>query len=119
MEQRKEIEVVKDVIIDNTSFESKRVNKEKLLKTINTLSDTDEILGIAERSGWHEPGFGSMDGEPVFYCHFAVVIRNYRLETDEEYFRRMKELEETNKQFNERERLEYLRLKAKFGNKQE
>ena len=37
-----------------------------------------------------------------------------RPETDDEYFKRMKEEAQRNKDIEERERLEYLRLKAKF-----
>jgi len=67
-----------------------------------------------------ESGFMKLDFDPdhpkIFYTPSIIVIRP-RPENDEEYEARMKRDEENRKTTEERERLEYLRLKAKFENK--
>lgn len=53
------------------------------------------------------------DKEHSFFIPTVIVIRP-RLENDDEYFTRMKAEETIENEKNEKERLEYLRLKAKF-----
>ena len=63
------------------------------------------------------PGFGSMDDEedyPKTYYTPSVIVIRPRPENDEEYEKRMSRAEEIKKNTDEREKLEYLRLKAKF-----
>jgi hypothetical protein len=61
-----------------------------------------------------EVPFGSMDDNEVTSYSPIIVVERKVLETDEEFFTRMKQEEATKKQTDERERLEFLRLKAKF-----
>jgi hypothetical protein len=61
-------------------------------------------------------GFGRMNIEDLgekIYIPMVTVIRP-RLENDEEYFARMKEQANREKEIETRERNEYLRLKAKY-----
>jgi len=64
-----------------------------------------------------EPGFACTDDPdnyPKTYYAPSVVVVRPRLENDEEYSNRMKRNEHSKKETEEREKLEYLRLKAKF-----
>jgi hypothetical protein len=112
MEARKKIDILRDVIIYPSPFKV-TVNKENLRKAVETLKDGDEVIGMAERSGFYQAEF-SMNEEEQYYHHWAFVVRNQRDETDDEYYERLKKHEQNLKQIEEKEKLEYLRLKAKF-----
>ena len=79
---------------------------EELTGTPDILS-TDIFNGVT----WHDSksGFGYSDESPTYYHPYVLVYRE-RLETDDEYFQRMKQ--EAVRE--EKEYLEYLRLKAKY-----
>jgi hypothetical protein len=87
-------------------------------KKVEGILDTDRVIGFGWKT-WQDRHFMSMDdeGEKTFYAPCIIVLRK-RPETDDEYFKRMKEDEQRKKDINERERLEYLRLKAKFENEE-
>jgi hypothetical protein len=87
-----------------------------------TWKDIQNIVGILpddvidsiiymERTGGGGFGFGSEDD--TFYFPVLRVSRLV-LESDEEYTKRMKEKAVAQKAFEDKEHLEYLRLKAKF-----
>jgi len=83
--------------------------------SVSGYRSTDIFVGVE----WYyekESGFGimDMDYELKTYCYPKLVLIRKRPETDEEYFKRVKLIETIKKQTEERERLEYLRLKAKF-----
>jgi nitrogenase molybdenum-iron protein alpha/beta subunit len=59
-------------------------------------------------------GFGSMELDPVMGTSFYVKYSYYSPETDTEFENRMKHQERLKRDTEEREKLEYLRLKAKF-----
>ena len=63
-----------------------------------------------------ESGFGSMKSEDELdtYLIPKITVIRQRPETDDEYFQRMKEEEDRVRIKEEGEKLEYLRLKAKF-----
>jgi hypothetical protein len=69
--------------------------------------------------GWVEEkvtGFGGgydIDNEEIEYIFYITVTRS-RLETDEEFAGRMQDEENRRKGQEEQERLEYLRLRAKY-----
>lgn len=75
------------------------------------LIDTDEFCGIAwkERSG---EGFKVIEPEP--YTELVIKIKRARLETDDEYSARQKIEVLRHDALEEKERLEYLRLKVKY-----
>ena len=73
-----------------------------------------DIIKEFRYSEKHEVPFGSMDDNEVTSYSPIVVVYRKMLETDEEFFTRMKQEETLKKQTDERERLEFLRLKAKF-----
>jgi hypothetical protein len=63
-----------------------------------------------------ESGFGSMKMEDeldTFYIPTLEIVRK-RPETDEEYLKRQQNEQQYKNTHEEREKLEYLRLKAKF-----
>lgn len=64
-----------------------------------------------ERGGW-----GFQEDESISYTahNIAVVVKRWRDETDEEYLARMRRETTAKKIIDEREKLEFLRLKAKF-----
>ncbi len=89
----------------------------QLIKTKGPLL-TDAILEFTYVLKIEEsPSFGSMEPDedyPRSYYTPSVIVIRPRPENDEEYEKRMKNMEETKKQTEEKEKLEYLRLKAKF-----
>jgi hypothetical protein len=89
----------------------------ELVETKGILPD-DKLNDLIYRED-KESGFMNLDYDeqnPKKYYVPCVVVIRPRPETDEEYFKRMKEEEVVENQINEREKLEYLRLKAKFEN---
>lgn len=58
--------------------------------------------------------FGGMDNEERTWYWPIIVVQRKVEETDDEYFNRIKSEERIKKEFEQKERLEYLRLKAKF-----
>jgi hypothetical protein len=57
---------------------------------------------------------GWCQSEPKTYRVPYLVLRREREETDDEFFLRLKEADKITKEKEDRERLEYLRLKAKY-----
>lgn len=78
------------------------------------LLPTDKIKDFnrvaRQYSGWG----GGQDDEPGSYTVPVITITRREEESDQDYFERMKKEEQYKKQVEEKERLEYLRLKAKF-----
>jgi hypothetical protein len=81
-----------------------------LCKTLGAFP-TDRVLGFTYRE---TKGVGFNEDHTYYYPALIVIRR--RSETDEEYLIRQREEEQRNKETFEREKLEYLRLKAKFEN---
>jgi len=77
------------------------------------LLKTDRVLNFTWREETSAVPFSCDDTERTYYTFYIIVARK-RPETDDEYFKRVKIEEDRKKEFEERERLEYLRLKAKF-----
>ncbi len=116
MEHRKTIEErIYVQILPGTDYKIDVFPKD-LLATKGLL-DTDKIVAFDWKKWESKGGFGSYseedEGTKTYYSPCVVVLRK-RQETDDEYFKRMKEETQRNKDVEERERLEYLRLKAKF-----
>lgn len=116
MEQRKIIEERIYVQILPGSEYKQDVSPKQLFETKGLL-DTDRVIAFDWKE-WDDVPFGSNDGEPKTYYSPCVVVLRKRPETDDEYFKRMKEETQRKKDVEERERLEYLRLKAKFESNQ-
>jgi len=116
MEQRKIIEERIYIQILPGSDYKQDVSPKQLFETKGLL-DTDRVIALDWKK-WDTVPFGSYDGESVTYYSPCVVVLRKRPETDDEYFKRMKEETQRNKDIEERERLEYLRLKAKFESNQ-
>ena len=78
----------------------------------------DDVIGLAVRTEKYTPyGFNDDERERTFV---VVRVNRKRKETDEEYFARQKKEAKEKADFEEKEKLEYLRLKAKFeGNDNE
>ena len=87
---------------------------EELMKTKDVLP-TDIISEIGYRTE-KENGFGSMKREDELEdIHIpTLVVKRDRLETDEEFLKRKQSDETFKKQQEEKDKLEYLRLKARF-----
>lgn len=119
MEQRR---IVDEQIVLNIPVNTNNMHRykpgiqwEELIKTKDVLP-TDIVSEIGYRTD-KESGFGSMKMEDELEdIHIAtlVVIRK-RPETDEEFLKRKQSDEMYNNQKEEKEKLEYLRLKAKYG----
>lgn len=108
---------IRTLVIDDTSNSSNhKVTKEKLIKTLQKVEEEEEILEIKEVSGWFEPsGFGMYEpGEKIYQRYWELTLRKHTPETDEEYEHRMNFEEQIRRNNEENEKLEYLRLKAKF-----
>ena len=74
---------------------------------------TDRVLGF-EYVETEPGGFGMMDQDKRTFYYPALVVIRKRQETDDEYFKRQKEEQDRKIAQDDRDRLEYLRLKAKF-----
>lgn len=83
-----------------------------LIKTEGPLP-TDVLSGINWRK--EQSGFGGMDSNPDVYLIPMITIIRKRPETDSEYLLRKQVESKTAKNKLEKDRLEYLRLKAIFG----
>ncbi len=83
------------------------ISCKELLPTDKITSLNDETR---EYAGW---GSGPED-EGKTYSQPVITITRREMESDQDYFDRMKKEENFKKSTEERERLEYLRLKAKF-----
>ena len=89
---------------------------EELIATKKLLPG-DQINGIMwVEHEYSTGGFGGMDYEPDERVEWypAIVVVRPRPETDEEFEKRMKKKATFDEQNLEKEKLEYLRLKAKF-----
>lgn len=118
MEQRKIIEEKFTIKIGKQFAETykKPYTWKDLMETENVLP-TDKVYNfcyVEEK----ESGFGSMKMEDELenYYYPAIVVIRARPETDEEFLKRKQNDEVFNREKEEKEKLEYLRLKAKFEN---
>lgn len=117
MENRKQIEVIKQVVIEGSGNHPFIITKDGLQKTLDNISDTDKITCVKEISEWRDAPMGYMgDDNQVWVHYWVLVVKNYRPETDDEYFKRNQNEQTHQNQIAEKEKLEYLRLKAKFEN---
>ncbi len=84
------------------------------IKSVKDVLDSDIIYDISFKEEKSD-GFGLMSEDDIrtYYVPTLTVIRK-RPENDKEYFDRMESMEQIKKFQEEKERLEYLRLKAKF-----
>ena len=116
MEQRKTVEEkIYIQILPGNDYKEEVTGSD--FKKVEGILDTDRVIGF-EWKTWQDRQFMSMDDEEkTFYAPCVTVLRK-RPETDDEYFKRMKEETQHKKNIDERERLEYLRLKAKFENEE-
>jgi len=113
MNERKTIVELLDIRFDFESNHNYRITFDAIKKTQGILPD-DEILSIAVRSGFEPPMFGNDPDETIHYCYPVFVVKRARPETDDEYLARMKKEELARKIQEEKDKLEYLRLKAIF-----
>ena len=120
MEARKTIEYEVKVYIDTISnnYYDGYVCSWKELLSVRDIKPEDKILGVCIWEHEQGPaGFGSMDDDydehKIIRTPVVRVLRS-RPETDEEYSKRIKNQESNKKNSEEREWLEYLRLKAKY-----
>lgn len=76
---------------------------------------TDIVIGV-EYKKEQESGMFSMkmEDELEYYYTPTIIAKRIRPETDEEYFTRKSQEQKRIEKTEEQERLEYLRLKAKF-----
>jgi len=119
MENKRQIQVL--VYIPIGPFEDMDVHEygtwENLLKTKDILP-TDEIIKFVSIRKvtpdiW---GFGNMDMDesPEYIYAPGIMVKRRRIETDDEYVSRLKIGQTQKDRSEERDHLEYLRLKAKF-----
>jgi len=115
MEARKLITTYKDIRIEYKNPFSNTITFENICKA--KLNPEDVIVEIAIRSGFNtEPVFGSYNynDEKTYYNYPVLIQEIKRLETDEEFTKRIKEEEKIKNHKENQEWTEYLRLKAKF-----
>lgn len=110
MEARKTINEFVSININNGDFYKKEITFGELKSLTNVL--TTDIVHKIQYVEKEISTFG-FDESRTHYTPTLVLIRK-RPETDEEFFKRKQEEEIRNSQQLEKEKLEYLRLKAKF-----
>lgn len=109
---RKKIEYEIDIAIKQNQDFKCDITWGDFLNSI-ALLPTDKIVQFKWKEDTYIPPF-SMDDQEITNYTFCVVVSRTREETDEEYFNRLKKEEQQKAEFEKKERLEYLRLKAKF-----
>lgn len=113
MEQRKTV----DEKISFTIKEAKEYKTEITFGELCAVKDVlpSDILNDISFKKEKGSGFGLMSEDDIrsYYVPTLTVVRK-RPETDDEFLKRKQEEESVNRQKDEKERLEYLRLKAKF-----
>jgi len=116
MESRKIIdEKITFPIKDSKEYKDKPFCTWEELIVIKGLLPGDQIYDFHyEKDIVEEGGWGEDDDYPKTYYTPSVNVIRPRKENDEEYEKRMKEMNKIKRQEEEKERLEYLRLKAKF-----
>lgn len=116
MEQRKTV----DEKISFTIKESKEYKTDITFGELCAVKDVlpTDILNDISFKKEEGSGFGLMSEDDIrsYYVPTLTVIRK-RPETDDEFLKRKQDEENVNRQKDEKERLEYLRLKAKFENR--
>ncbi len=114
METRIEIPVDREIVIEGAPFDDKKITKAKMIQAVNSIEDDEQVMGMESRSGYSPTWGGGQDDEGIYYCYMVLIARKYRPETDQEYFDRMKNSENIKKSIKEKQRIEFLRLKAIF-----
>lgn len=116
MEQRKFIDEIINLPIGEGLSEDykKEYTWADLLKTKNIL-DTDIVWNFYYKEE-KESGFASMKTEDELgnYYYPVIQVKRCRPETDEEFLKRKQTEQSYRNKTEEQEKLEYLRLKAKF-----
>jgi len=113
---RKNVERRRDIVITKEQWTDK-IRANAIVEATRNMAHDEYIIGIEDRSGRYVP-FGSMDGEEVYYHHKVLVVAKMEPENDEEFEKRVKEEENQKRRAIEKEKTEYLRLKAKYGDLQ-
>lgn len=111
MYQKKNIGVVESIQVGKSErYASTKHTAKEFIEALQQIPEDAEIIkGELKRD---EGGmFG--DEDVVYYKHLIYYSIN-RLETDEEFFERVKSIEAENEKQLEREKQQYLQLKAKF-----
>lgn len=116
---KQEIDVFEFISIDSivdTSHQFVLRGRDFKKLDLSEIKDSDEIIGLGYKIGETKEPFHNLDQdwEPEKYYVPGLLIRTRREETDDEYFNRVKRYEENKVKNNEKEKLEYLRLKAKY-----
>lgn len=116
METRNQIHRTEKVKIHPNNYnEITTANFLEVLREIVDEHPTARFEGIHEIDE-DQRGFGSMEMEPVMGTSYYLYYSYFSPETDEEFEARMIYQEKRKKEIEEQEKLEYLRLKAKFEN---
>lgn len=96
------------------SGDYKKPTKEDIVKAIPEMSEDEYLVGFTERTGYHERWGGDRDDADIPYQYYCFVVEKMRDETDEEFLKRMNKDEKAKQELEERDKIQYLRLKAKF-----
>jgi hypothetical protein len=109
---RNNVQRQRDILIITEQW-TEKIKQDALIAAAKQMKEGEYIVTITERSG-HQVPWGSMDGEEVYYCNKVLVVGWIEPESDDEYFKRVKEDERRKHEAEEREKTTYLRLKAKY-----
>lgn len=110
---RKEIAVGRDIQIEEGQY-AKGVTADQLIVAAKQMKEGEYVSEFTRRKGFHDV-WGAGQDEPQGYHDYPVIVAvSFRPETDEEYFYRMQKEEEIKNDAEDKDRREYLRLKAKY-----
>lgn len=110
---RNKIPVDREIFICSpTQYETP--TSDNVIRACKQMAKGEIVIGIRHIQEHREPGFGSMTEEPVWVNIYVLQVRKMRDETDEEYLIRRKNEERLAIEQLERDKLQYLNLKAKF-----
>lgn len=108
---RKKIPVTRELLI---AFPDQIADAKRIAEVIKEMKEDEFIVGF-QHIQKHEPApFANEPGETVWVDRQIFYVRSYRDETDDEYLARKKEEERIKTEQLEREKIQYLNLKAKF-----
>jgi len=114
---RKKVPVHRKILVVNNSHQTHKVDKEALIKAANEMKEGEEVVSLFRDHGYREAqgwGMGMDKDTQVWVDNILLEVQSYRDETDDEYFQRIQNEERTKKIQDERDKLLYLTLKAKY-----
>lgn len=100
-------------ILIRTTLYLNIITPKALIEAVNQVRDDEYVIEIVEKECSNN-SWGSDREDDTMHNYMYLVVGKKEDENDVEYFKRVTEIENRNKENMRREKNEYLRLKAKY-----